>query len=194
MTKSEIVSFYKNSVAKPGKTSRYHDNVIAYAVAHAYEQLLYDMYLDNPVNLDEYVVTLTDQVAINSTRDYVALTKSVIKLPGKASGVRSLRSDDAKFYPMTLMEYEQASDFDIWEAGTAVGYAVGQDKIYLHNLPGDWSFVSSVIDIDIVQSFEEYALTDEVKMPNGQAERMMELVLKYLQTVPPENLINNNNG
>lgn len=192
MTKAEIISFYKNSVLKPDKTSRYHDNLIAYAVAHAYEQLLYDMYLDNPVNLDEYIVTLENQIVNNADRDYILLSKSVIKLPGKASGVRSLRNADVKFYPMTLMEYEQASDFDIWEAGTAVGYAVSRDKIFIHNLPNDWTYVSDVVDIDIVQSFEEYALTDEVKMPNGQAERMMELVIKYLQTIPPTNLLNSN--
>lgn len=192
MTKNDLISFYKNSVLKPDKTSRYHDQVIVYAVRMAYEQLLYDLYLNDPVNLDEYVVTKSSLVAVDATRDYIAMTTSYIKLPGKASGVRSLRHDTYKFYPMTLMEYEQASDFDIWEAGTAVGYAVGQDKIYLHNLPDDWQYVSDTIDVDIVQSFEEYASTDEIMMPQGQAERMTELVLNYLRTIPPAQLLNNN--
>jgi hypothetical protein len=93
---------------------------------------------------------------------------------------------------MTLMEYEQASDLDIWESGTLIGYAVGQDKVYLHNLPSDWQYISDTIDVDIVQSFEEYADTDEVMMPQGQAERLTELVIKYLQIIPPAQLLNNN--
>lgn len=192
MTKAEIISFYKNSVLKPDKTSRYHDRVIEYAVSMAYEQILHDTYLKDPVNVDEYVVTKTGLVAHDGTRDYIDVPASYIKLPGKASGVRGVRTTGHAFFPMTLMEYEQASDFDIWEAGTAIGYAVGQDKIYLHNLPSDWQYVSDNIDIDIVQSFEEYALTDEVTMPYGQSAKMMELVLNYLRVIPPEQLLNNN--
>lgn len=192
MTKADLISFYKNSVLKPDKTSRYHDNIILYAIRMAYEQLLYDLYLNDPVNLDEYVVTKSSLVATNGTRDYIAMTTSYIKLPGKASGVRSLRITGYDCFPMTLMEYEQASDLDIWESGTLIGYAVGQDKIYLHNLPSDWQYISDTIDVDIVQSFEEYADTDEVMMPQGQAERLTELVIKYLQIIPPAQLLNNN--
>lgn len=192
MTKADLISFYKNSVLKPDKTSRYHDNIISYAIRMAYEQLLYDLYLNDPVNLDEYVVTKSSLVATNGTRDYIAMTTSYIKLPGKASGVRSLRITGYDCFPMTLMEYEQASDLDIWESGTLIGYAVGQDKIYLHNLPSDWQYISDTIDVDIVQSFEEYASTDEVMMPQGQAERLTELVIKYLQIIPPAQLLNNN--
>lgn len=192
MTKADLISFYKNSVLKPDKTSRYHDNIISYAIRMAYEQLLYDLYLNDPVNLDEYVVTKSSLVATNGTRDYIAMTTSYIKLPGKASGVRSLRITGYDCFPMTLMEYEQASDLDIWESGTLIGYAVGQDKIYLHNLPSDWQYISDTIDVDIVQSFEEYADTDEVMMPQGQAERLTELVIKYLQIIPPAQLLNNN--
>jgi len=192
MTREELVSFYKNSVQSPDKTNKYHDNVVAYAIRMAYEQLLYDMYLMNPKNLDEYIVTLADQVVINADRDYVTLSKSIIKLPGKASGVRSVRGTDVKFYPMTLTEFEQAEDFDLWNEGSTAGYAVGQNKVYIHNLPSDWAFVSDTVDIDIVQSFEEYAATDEVVIPNGQSERMTELVVQYLLRIPPRNLLNSN--
>jgi hypothetical protein len=191
MTKKDLISFVKNSLAT-NKTSRYHENVIAYAIRMAYEQLLYDMYMMNPKNVDEYIVTLSDLVITNGDRDYVTLSKSFIKLPGKASGVRSVRATDAKFYPMTLQEYEQAEDLDIWNDGITSGYAVGQGKVYFHNLPVGWTHVSDTIDVDIVQSFEDYDKDDEVMIPNGQAERLMELVIGFLSQVPPKNLLNNN--
>lgn len=191
MTKTELISFYKNSLPLD-KTNKYHDNVIAYAIRMAYEQLLYDMYLANPKNLDEYVVTLSDVVTVNADRDYALLTKSFVKLPGKASGVRSVRSTGLRFFPMTLTEFEGAEDLEIWNEGSTVGYAVGQNKVYLHNLPSDWTYVSDSVDIDIVQSFEDYAGTDEIMIPNGQAERLTELVVQYLMRVPAKNLLNNN--
>lgn len=192
MTKADLISFYKNSLPLPDKTGKYHDNVIAYAIRMAYEQLLHDMYMMNPNNLDEYVVTLSDVATVNGDRDYALLTKSFVKLPGKASGVRSVRSSGVKFYPMTLAEYEQAQDLELWNAVGTAGYAVGQDRIYLHNLPLGWAYVSDMIDIDIVQSFEEYASTDEIIIPNGQAERLSELVVQYLLRIPPRNLLNTN--
>ena len=202
MTKKDLVSFYRNSLPAPDKTGRYHPQIIAYAVRMAYEQLLYDMYLINPKNLDEYVVTLTDLAVVNADRDYVVVTKSYIKLPGRGSGVRSVHTvflpdslsdiEDIYFFPMTLQEYEQASHSEIWSTGDAVGYAVGQDKVYLHNLPVDWDYLSGSVSVDIVQSFEEYADTDEVMMPHGQAERLTELVVQYLSKIPPKNLLNNN--
>jgi hypothetical protein len=158
----------------------------------AYEQLLYDMYLMNPKNLDEYIVTLSNQVVVNATRDYILLSKSFIKLPGKASGIRGVRSTDVKFYPMTLSEFDQAEDFDLWNIGGTAGYAVGQGKVYVHNLPADWAYVSDSVDVDIVQSFEDYDSDDEIMIPNGQSERLTELVLNYLKLVPPKNLLNNN--
>ena len=192
MTKQELISFVKNSLPAPDKTAKYHDNIITYAIRMAYEQLLYDMYLMNPNNLDEYIVTTSDLVAVDADRDYVALTKSFVKLPGKASGIRGVRSDDVKFYPMTLQEYEQAQDLEIWNEGSTCGYAVGQDKIYIHNLPADWAHLSDNITIDVVQSFEEYASTDEIMIPNGQAERLIELVVVFLRQIPPKNLLNTN--
>jgi len=202
MTKRELLSFYRNSLPSPDKTGRYHPQIISYAVRMAYEQLLYDMYLINPKNLDEYVVTLTDLAVIDADRDYVSITKSYIKLPGKASGVRSVYSaelpdllsdiEDTYFFPMTLQEYKQASGSDMWGGGQAVGYAVSQDKVYLHNLPADWDYLSGSVHVDIVQSFEEYDLDDEIVVPHGQAERMTELVVGYLSKIPPKNLLNNN--
>lgn len=201
MTKRQLVSFYRNSLPA-SQTSRYHPQIIAYAVRMAYEQLLYDMYLIDPKNLDEYIVTLSDLAVINGDRDYIMTDKSFIKLPGKASGVRGIHSVDMPdslsgletyvFKPMTLQEYEQASGSDIWGSGTVIGYAVGQGKIYLHNLPVDWDYLSGSVHVDIVQSFEEYADTDEVMVPHGQAERMTELVVGYLSKIPPKDLINNN--
>lgn len=193
MTKKEIISFYKNSVQAIDKTARYHDKVIAIAIRNAYEQILYDMYVQNPNNLDAYVVTLSNLAIVNADRDYCTLTCSYVKLPGKASGVRSVRSDeDVSFMPMTFQEYEQASDFNIWEAGDVIGYAVGQDKVYFHNLPADWEYLSSFVDVDVVKSFEDYSDTDEIVIPNGQAKRMEELVMAYLVKIPPKNLLNTN--
>jgi len=167
MTKKEIISFYKNSVQAVDKTARYHDKVIAIAIRNAYEQILYDMYVQNPNNLDAYVVTLSDLSITDADRDYATLTCSYVKLPGKASGVRSVRTSDAdiSFMPMTFVEYEMASDFDLWEAGDEVGYAVGQDKVYFHNLPSDWEYLSSTVDIDVIQSFDDYDDTDEIVIP-----------------------------
>jgi hypothetical protein len=202
MTKRDLISFYRNSLPAPDKTGKYHPQIISYAVRMAYEQLLYDMYLINPKNLDEYVVTLNDLAVVKGDRDYITLDKSFIKLPGKGSGVRSVHTvflpaalsdiDDVYFFPMTLQEYEQAQNSDMWATGEAVGYAVGQGKIYLHNLPVDWDYLSGSVSADIVQSFEEYADTDEVMMPHGQAERLTELVVQYLGKIPPKNLLNNN--
>ena len=148
MTRRELISFYQNSLPSPDKTGRYHPQIITYAVRMAYEQLLYDMYLMNPNNLDEYTVTLTDLAVINADRDYITIDKSYIKLPGKASGVRNIHSVDLPtalsdvestyFRPMTLVEYELAQNSDMWAVGDTVGYAVSQSKIYLHNLPADW--------------------------------------------------------
>ncbi len=202
MTKKELVSFYRNSLPSPDKTGRYHPQIIAYAVRMAYEQLLYDMYLMNPNNLDAYVVTLVNLAIVNADRDYIQLTKSYVKLPGKASGVRAVHSpdlpnavselEDIYFYPMSLQEYNQMRSSEIWATGDVVGYAVAQDKVYLHNLPIDWDYLSGNVHVDIVQSFEEYADTDEIVVPNGQAERMTELVVGYLSKIPPKNLLNDN--
>lgn len=194
MTKKEILSWYKNSVQAVDKTARYHDNVIAIAVRNAYEQILYDLYAQNPNNLDAYVVTLSNLAITNADRDYATLTCSYVKLPGKASGVRSVRTSDDSIYfmPMTFVEYEMANDFDIFNAGDTVGYAVGQDKVYFHNLPSDWEYTSNTVDIDVVKSFEDYASTDEIVIPNGQAKKMDELVMQHLINIPPKNLLNNN--
>lgn len=194
MLKKDLISFYKNSLQGVDKTSRYHDNVITYAVRMAYEQLLYDLYYNDPKNLDEYVVTLSGLVIIDATKPYATLTASPIKLPGKASGVRSIRNDDYSFMPVSIQDYDQASSLELWESETNIGYSVGQGKVYFYNMPDDWDYLSNSIDIDIIQSFEEYADTDEIVIPHGQAERMTELVMTFLSKIPPKNLLNNNNG
>lgn len=44
----------------------------------------------------------------------------------------------------------------------------------------------------VIKQFKDYGLTDNIVLPYGQDERIIELVRQYLGAIPPKDLVNDN--
>ena len=198
MTKEDITSLVYNHLLKVDKTNKYHINVIEKAVTVAFTQAYTEVFERNPRLLDNYTVTYgktgdTLETAVDGDGSgmYVAtIPVTYVPFNDKASAVRhifTLAKSDTKFYPMSKYEADIADNTLFGETDDRIGYVVRQTTIEFYGMTAITS-----IRIDIVQDFDQYEATDDINMPFGNEQSLIDAVVERLRGIPPVDLTDNN--
>lgn len=198
MKKEEITSFVYNNLLKIDKTNKYHINVIEKAITIAFTQAYTDVFERDPRLLDNYTITygktgdtlLTELDGDGSTMYVATIPVTYVPFNDKASAVRhifTLAKSDTKFYPMSKYEMDIASNTLFGETDDRIGYTVRQTMIEFYNM----SAITS-IRIDIVQQFDQYDAAEDINMPFGNGQSLVDAVIERLRGIPPVDLTDNN--
>jgi len=196
MTKAQYIDFIRNSLQMVDKTSKYHQEQVAAAINNAVNTLFWEMYERNPKvmrkSLERYTTLVSSTTALNATsnRWNSTLTVDVVDLPRKAGGIIDIittSTTTTTYVPLTSMEGDQLYGSESSLPDNVIGFSFnGARAIEYWNMTGATSVV-----IRLIKQFRSYALTDNVVLPYGQDEKIVELVREYLGGIPPKDLVNN---
>ena len=200
MTKLEYIDFIRNSLQQIDDTSRFHREQVSAALNLAVNTVFYEMYKDNPMSLERYTTvvssTPSNAVAPGSTlgRYVSTLTVDVVDLPKKAGGVIEIltgTTTTTKFVPVSTIEGEHLYGSESSLPGNVIGYSLSGAR-YIEFWDMSAAEAAAGVVLRVIQQFKSYSNTDNVKLPYGQDERIIELVRQYLGVIPPKDLINDN--
>ena len=204
MTKGEYIDFVRNSLQMVDKTAKFHRQQVAAAINNAVNTLFWEMYEKNPrqfVKSMERYTTLVSNTPVNDvapgstlTRFVSTLTVDLVDLPRKSGGVYEITANanySLKFIPVTTMEGEQIYGAESTLNGAEIGFAMTGPR-YIEYWEMSSAEATAGVVIRAIKQFKSYSSTDNVLLPYGQDERIIELVREYLSGIPPKDLVNDN--
>lgn len=208
MTKRELRSFVRASIAR---TDRGHDlplRLIELAIESAVNQMYSDLFYKIGDNIDGHTISITTAPQTYSTpvgdqpigyvnfgtQNSVGVTNSIIAvpLPDKSGGVRKVRVNDPagtgiEFYPMTEVE---AVGFALSTTGQTsatskiLGYVPRSSKIDIYGSTSLLTQINSV-EMRIVPMFSGIDDTEPVHIAYGREVELLQYVFNLLGIVPP---------
>ena len=208
MTKAEYIDFIRNSLPQVDKTSRFHHDQVAAAINVAVNTIFYDMYKQQPKSfkksMERYTVWAINTPAINaySGRYTSTITVDVVDLPRKSSGILEILqgtllglgpsdTTTTKFIPVSTMEGEQFYGSESSLPDNVIGFSFSGARAIEY-----WGMKAADatlgVYIRLIKQFKAYALTDNVILPYGRDQQIIELVRQFLGAIPPKDLLNDN--
>lgn len=205
MTKAEYIDFIRNSLKLEDKTNKYHPKQVEAAINSAVNTVFYELYDQDPrgfrKSMERYSVlhspiTVDPAVSGTSGRYESALTFDVVDLPRKTGGILEIFADNQtpsvlKFVPITTMEGEQLTGAESSLPGNVVGFSFSGPRTIEYWDMSAAEATTSVV-VRAIRQFKSNSSTDNVLLPYGQDERIIELTRKYLGAIPPKDLVNDN--
>ena len=209
MTKIEYVYFIRNSLQMGDKTQRFHREQVKAALNLAINTVFYEMYAKNPkvmakslerYTTEEYIVPA---VGVGYTRYRKVVSYDIVDLPRKTGGVFGIQSHSAgvpgqrnttttNFVPVSGMEGEQLYGSESYLPGNVIGFSWDGARTIEFWGSAVATILPNGVHVRYIKQFNGYADTDNVVLPYGQDERIIELVRQYLGVTPPKNLVNDN--
>jgi len=205
MTKIEYIDFIRNSLSMMDKTAKFHREQVSAAINFAINSVFYDMFLkgDKSVrkSMERYSTLVLISPAINAnTNRYTAdLTIDVVDLPAVTGGIleviRTLvnaANTTTQFIPVSTMAGEHLFGSESSLPSNVIGFShSGAREIEFWGMSG---FNSLTIKhyARIIKQFRSCANTDNIVLPYGKHEQIVEVVRQYLGVIPPKDLVNNN--
>jgi len=178
--------------------NKHHPELISANISRAWNQILKQTYRDNPDELDacakEYFIETGDLLTdTNTSIVYFLLPASSVLLPYNEHirDVRPKQDTENVYHRVSISERSVLNglDFDsITERGTT--YIIKGSKIELEELSA--AHKAAGIILVMVVSFDEYDDTDEIYIPGGMDQTLIQLVGEFLEGKPQDILIDNN--
>ena len=201
MTKAALRSLLKNTLAQVDKVAKYHDTYLDHVLETCLNSVYFQVHEQNPRALGQYTKRYATQ-AISSgglaSRYYHTLSVSLVPLPDKRGGVRSIVASadtDVYFVPVTdqelmLMDESQADNDLTTSAPIVVYYVVRPDVIEFKNMTS--TIAAGTLTLDMVVAFTSLLDTDRVPLPYGKNIEIMKMALEMIGVIPPKDLLDNN--
>ena len=201
MTKATLRSLLKNTLAQVDKVAKYHDTYLDHVIETCLNSVYFQVHEQNPRALGQYTKRYATQ-AISSgglaRRYYHTLSASLVPLPDKRGGVRSIVASadtDVYFVPVTdqelmLMDESQADNDLTTSAPIVVYYVVRPDVIEFKNMTS--TIAAGTLTLDMVVAFTSLLDTDRVPLPYGKNIEIMKMALEMIGVIPPKDLLDNN--
>ena len=198
MIKGALIEAAKFEIDKQSGTQdslkQSHNKDIEYQLSLAYSSMLKQYFADsrNLMACDfdfyakKYTLTISQDSVIPALR-YVALTSLPLDLPDNL-GVRSVRPLGGYFsFDRTSEEAaETYRHLETFSAGDAMFYKDG-NKLILVYTKDKMKMISQVV-VKLIPHFEDYAMTDNIEFPMGEAEAVK--VLLQLVGIRPTDSVN----
>ena len=204
MTRAQYIDFIRNGLPMVDQTDRFHHEQVASAINMAINTVFYEMYEQNPKKFRKSMERYTTQLRRSAAPDantgrYVSdLLVDVVDLPKKTGGVLEVMwnyNDDTTtttdFVPVSTMEGEQLYGSESSLLGNVIGFSWdGAQELEFWGM----SAADAVNDVQIrfIKQFKGYSDSDNVLLPYGKDQLIIEKVREYLGVTPPKDLVNDN--
>lgn|SRR5512133_240547 len=203
MTKAELRDFLKHRLGGIRDDAKFHPKVIEASIDRAWNQIIYDTFRKN-LDLMGFYCKEYKNVAISfdsaTNRYYCTLPANIIQLPDLGNGVRrisSMKGHGSSFYPVSEAQRELMEGLEVTQVSNDVPFVVRETKVEFGDIDildysASTSSTQSRVRMSLVIPFWEYADTDEVHIPAGKDEQLVELVTQFLIGTPQRDNLNDN--
>lgn len=199
MTKAEIISLVKNTLMKVDEQGRYREPLLERHIGVVYEQMFNELYGRDRKSISKYTRIISDasSEAVNLANGRT-LPSIPIVLPREAGGLFEFYTD-AGFESFTFVltsyegyKYSVDSSFDTASFKGTYTAAILADKIYANKTVTPAPAGEVTLYYRMIPKFSELSSTDEVILPGGASEMLVDRVIDTIQHMPPTDLINDN--
>jgi hypothetical protein len=185
MTKDEWIGLIQN------RFPDVHGRIIELHIGRAINTIIYEVFRQDMTNLDLYARPYT--VSVQKDEDsgiyYSILPSAIVQLPDCMEGVRRIYlakgSKVSKFIPIPRDSWDVFNNSDVSKVSPLIGYSVQPTKVMYMNNPD-----TDTVCMDLVIPFENYDYDDQVHIPSGQDERLIQLVETFINGTPMPDKIN----
>lgn len=204
MTRAQYIDFIRGSLPMVDQTSRFHHEQVAGAINIAVNTVFYEMYEQNPKkfrkSMERYTTQASKTPSLDSStgRYVIDIGSDVVDLPKKTGGVLEILWDyfgdtttTTDFVPVSTMEGEQLYGSEASLPGTVIGFSwSGAQEVEFWGM----SDAEALNDVRLrfIKQFKAYSATDNVLLPYGKDQLIIEKVREYLGVTPPKDLVNDN--
>jgi hypothetical protein len=191
MQKNELRSLIKNTLLKIDEQSGFRPALLDQHINAVYEQMFSEMYRNDRREIQKYTRQYSDAngSGTNLVTGYTP-TQTAITLPRKGGGLFSFTSA-AKNFIITDMQGLDAvnnSWFDTADSTDHYFVAVSGDVIY-----GNTTIAAAdAITYRLIPKFTAFSDINEVLIPYGNEEMLVDRVIDTIRHMPPSDLINDN--
>jgi len=170
-----------------------HPEIISIYLGRAFNQIVYETFSKDFSNLDLYTRVYDVDVKYDEERDvyYSELPVSVIQLPIPGDGVISIQTKKGKSIEFAAKKAGMLPIHYRLEVSSLDGpipYYIMNGRIEYETRYG----LSEVkqVTLRLIPQFEQYDMMDEIHIPSGKDERMLELTVNFLLGAPGDKEIN----
>jgi hypothetical protein len=221
ITKIELIELIEHRLQGEARTKnlgKLHRKIIEYNIGRAYNESLRRMMANGYVDLGNFTKEY-ENVAVSydtTTRKYYSvLPEKIVAINKPASGIydifiqegtgvndsfsvssTDLFTDNLQFVPMDNNRFRIMDGLDINTIDDVIGYTYKNYNVYYNGSTTYLSQLSSNAGVRmlLVIPFEQYADTDDINIPFGDEEMLMERVVNFMIGTPDSDNVNNNNS
>jgi hypothetical protein len=195
MIKNQLIALIRSKVLdeRPNLNNLYQEDErrLELDIDAAFNTIYYQTFKKSPYNLDRYVKTFTGIPVTEDTNGIFTsiLPCRVIQFPTVGDGVRAIKSGPGlRFVPMKRDDMEMMAATETAIVSSMIGYCISSNIVTYYNMD---SAISSVT-MDVVPSFQAWLKTDDIPIPAGQDEILIDMIVRNFHIKPTEHLDNLN--
>jgi hypothetical protein len=201
ITKKELIELVRHRVNgefQAKQLGKVGDQMLAYYIGRAFNQMLIEVFRRNLANFDPYTKEYTG-IAISQDETtnvyYSTLPAPVVQLPRIGDGVLQVSGDTSaslEFVPITNNCLQVKDGLDVDTIDDVVGYCFKNGRIEYQGITN--TIAEGTVRMLLVIPFEEYLEDDYVQIPTGTDEALIRSVIDLLIGTPDADRANNANS
>jgi hypothetical protein len=171
-----------------------HLNMVAIYVGRAFNQIIHETFGRNPSGAELFTkVYLNVEIKKDEDTDtyYSDLPVTIIKMPHVGDGVRAIHSMKGKtveFVPQRSEMQSIHNDLEVMNMNGPIPFYVLNERVEYVNMPR--LNQAGPVKMHLIPEFEALDLLDNIYVPAGMDERLMELAVSFASGIKPTKEIN----
>lgn len=195
----ELVRHRVNGELQAKQLGKVGDQLLAYYIGRTYNSSLTAMFTRGGTNFDPYTKEY-QSVAISQDTNtdvyYSTLPEKIINLPRKAGNgvirISGMKSTSIEFAPIHNNALQSITTLEINDVDDVVGYVYKNGRVEYQGMTA--TIASGTVKMELVIPFEAYDDTDEVMIPTGSDEILVQNVVQLIINTPDADRFNNGNS
>lgn len=178
------------------QSGSFDTQMVAKYIGRAFNMVLWEIFTGGLYNLDNYTKKYTSvAVSYNSTEEkyYSVLPEKIVQLRRPGSGVmkiQTIKGTALSFIPVANQEVELLDGQEVDLIDSSIRYVViGQTVEYINMTS---SIAGVGVKMYLVIPFDSYDWDDDVMIPSGQDQRLIDLAVNFATGQPIDDQLNNN--
>ena len=180
MIKGKMTDLIKDATG-----NKFKDRTINLHIENAWNTVVGQLFKSDPSSFDLYVKSYTIPVTPSKPRPYITLPVRTIETNDTANGVRRIfyaDDDDLSFVPIPASGAQFYSLLNLDTIDDSIGYLVKSQIVEFWNMPS----IVKEVRVEIVPAWDEYADTDDIPLPSGVANLIIQQAVATLSNQPVE--------
>jgi hypothetical protein len=174
MTKGQIIAQIQLALG-----IEFHSRTIAAYIDQAFNQVVGQLFRQNPNQYDFYAKSYTIDVVQQCPTSYALLPVAIIQTPDNAQGIRQVYStgeNNLDFVPVPKFWFQLGKKLIAGKVMKQIGYFPKTDRIEFMNIPTAVTQVRA----ELVRPFTAYDDDEQVPLPDGSADMIIQMVFQMM--------------